>query len=97
MTSSIYVTVFRDTDLTDDEKGKIDGIKSKHGMLDSRDGDFQSIKETFKDDGKNIVLYAEITDADDGKKNEVVESAKELKGLLPNVVIEVNDDDKKLL
>ncbi len=100
MISSIYITGFRDSNLTDEEKSKLDDIKSKHAtykIMDGRDGDFESIRETFKDEGKNIIIYAEITNADENKKNEVIESAKEMKKMLPNITIEVNDEEKKLL
>jgi hypothetical protein len=101
MISSIYVTGFRDTNLSKDEFAKLDEHKAKYNgiykLIDSRDNDFKDIFETFKGEGKNIVLYAETNKADETTKNNVINAAKELKSTFPNVNIEVNDEQTKLL
>ncbi len=101
MINSIYITGFREEDLTPEEQKKIDEHNDKYGenikIIDNRDPDFKSVKETFKSEGKNIVLYAETNNTSEDNKNKVIESAKALKSTFPKITIEVNDEEKQLL
>ncbi len=101
MISSIYITGFRDSDLAPDEQNKLEEFNKKYSdiikIMDSRDPNFKSVKETFKSEGKNIILYAESNNTSDDYKEKIIESAKELKSTFPSVNIEVNDEEKQLL
>lgn len=101
MIKTIYLTGFRDKELTTDELSKIDEYKNKYNnlykLLDKRDAKFESALKTYKDEGKNIVLYAETDKTDEGTKSKIVDAAKELKSMFSDIDIEVNDEDKKLL
>jgi sulfatase maturation enzyme AslB (radical SAM superfamily) len=101
MISSIYVTGIKNTDLSPEEQKKLDEHKNKFGsvynLLDKRNDDFKSIYETYKSEGKNIVLFAEITNVDEDTKNRIIEAAKDLKSTFGDIDIEVNDEEKKLL
>lgn len=101
MISSVYVTGISDTDLTPEEQSKLDEHKNKfssvYNLLDKRDDSFKSIYETYKSEGKNIIIFAEVTNVDEDTKNKIIEAAKDLKSIFGNMEIEVNDEEKQLL
>lgn len=101
MINSIYVTGFREKAFSSDELAKLDKYKNKYdsifSLLDNRDDNFSAPYETFKAEGRSLILYSEVTNIDDEQQNKLIEAVKELQSMFPDISIEVNDEEKKLL
>ncbi len=102
----IFICGFRDAQLTPDEQAKLDEHIKKwkegynweseaYSPFDQRNPRFENVSKTFKEEGKNIVIYDDIS-VNDTDRSRVVEAYTELKQIFPDVNFEANDENGQI-
>jgi hypothetical protein len=111
MSTRVFILGYGKNPLNADEQNKLDEHVAKwkneswsqdsYGPFDQRDKRFEEVQLTYegeadRPDGKKVVIYDDISVAQDSDVDKILSAFNELKAELPSITFEAHTEEKQL-